>query len=129
MSLWMLPSALVVLLMTAGVLGAHLEVLTPGNGFYTFLAGTALALISSLSLGGAAAFASATGRLWRPRAVRGALLPLLATLMVVIPRLRRFSRRKAGKWRELVISSFGAVAVGAGVPGTGGGGSTGWGVA
>ena len=85
--LWSLPSAVVLVLVTIGPLGAYLEVLSPAQGFYLFGFGILAGAVSGLLFSGAAAFASLTGRAWRGRALRSALIPLGVTLAVVVPRL------------------------------------------
>ena len=85
---WQLP-ALVSLALVVGVpLLAWLGVLGP-NSFFTFLIGVAIAAIATIGFGAAGAFASATGRPWRSRAVRAGLIPLVLTLAVVAPTLLR----------------------------------------
>jgi uncharacterized protein (DUF1499 family) len=86
--LWSLPSILVAGLAIAGPLGAFTGVLSPWAGFRLFLAGGAIALVSAIALGGAAAVGSLRGSPWRPRAVRAALVPVAATLLVFALQLR-----------------------------------------
>jgi uncharacterized protein (DUF1499 family) len=82
--LWHVPSILVASLLLAGWLGAYTGVTGPERGFGLFLAGIFAAALSALGLAGAAAVGAATGRAWRRRAVRGAVLPLLLTAAVLL---------------------------------------------
>ncbi len=83
--LWLLPSIVVVVLVACGLLGAYSETLSPALGFYLFLGGVVLGALSGLVLAAASAFASATGRDWRGRAVRAAAIPLGVALAVILP--------------------------------------------
>lgn len=82
--MWMTPTILVLLGIALGPLGANSGVLAPGTGFFTFLGASVLALASAVVLGGAAAVGSALGKPWRGRAVRGAIVPLLVAIGVVV---------------------------------------------
>lgn len=86
--LWQLPGLAALVLVLGGMLGANTGVLTPAAGFQAFFLGTAIAALSALVIGGAAAIASALGRSWRGPAARGAILPLLVTLAVILPNFR-----------------------------------------
>lgn len=81
--IWLIPSALVVLLMGLGPLGAWAGWLEPMLGFRLFLVGFLVAAISAVVLGGAAAVGSALGKAWRRPALLGAIVPLAATAFIV----------------------------------------------
>jgi uncharacterized protein (DUF1499 family) len=84
MSLWMLPSALVVALLVLGPLLARLEWVPPFTGFLMFLGGTLLAIVSAVAFSGAAGIASALGKVWRGRALRAAIVPLVAMIAILL---------------------------------------------
>ncbi len=84
---WNVPGILVLALVVGGVGGAYSGALAPSVGFSTFSSGVLLAALSALGLGGAAALGSALGRSWRGAAVRGAAIPLIVMLAVVLPNL------------------------------------------
>lgn len=84
--LWYLPSVLIALLMALGAAGAYTRLLSPGVGFSLFFLGIGIALLATLILAALSAFGAAWGKDWRPRAVRGALLPMGAVLLVVVPK-------------------------------------------
>ena len=86
-STWMLPSLLIALLLVMGLGGAYTQILEPYVGFRLYMGGALLSALSAIGLGAAAAIASALGRGWRSSAVKGAALPLLATLVIVGPQL------------------------------------------
>jgi hypothetical protein len=94
--LWLLPSIVIVILMSVGVGGAFTEILSPAVGFRLFLVGIALAFLSTVGLTGAAAFASAGGRAWRVTALHAALVPLLVTVPVTITLLVQDRSQEAG---------------------------------
>lgn len=83
MSVWRTPSLIIAALLALGPLAAHFEILAPLQGFALFGFGVVFALISAISLGGAAAFAALYGRAWRGRALRGALFPLAVVVIVL----------------------------------------------
>ncbi len=79
--LWHVPGILVALLVVGAPLAAWL-----GAGpaaFYPFMIGVLIGLVSTITLAGAAAFASTTGREWRSAAVRATVAPLVLTLTVL----------------------------------------------
>ncbi len=82
--MWMLPTVLILLGIGLGPLGAYTGLLEPDIGFSTFLGAALLALVSAVALGGAAAFGSAFDKAWRGRAVRGAIVPLVVSIGVVV---------------------------------------------
>ncbi len=84
MSLWMLPSVLIVALFVLGPLVAHLEWVAPLTGFSLFLGGAALSLLAAVAFAAAAGLASALGKAWRGRALRAAIVPLVAMVALVI---------------------------------------------
>jgi uncharacterized protein (DUF1499 family) len=75
--LWMMPTYLILAGVLLGPLGATTGLLGGLSGFYIFLGSILLAAVSAIGLGGAAAFASATGKLWRGAAVRATVVPLV----------------------------------------------------
>ena len=75
--MWMLLTVLILLGISLGPLGAYTGLLEPGTGFFTFLGAALLALVAAVALGGAAAFGSG-------RAVRGAIVPLVVSIGVVV---------------------------------------------
>lgn len=85
--IWWVPSIVVVILVLGSPLLASLGLVGPSPAFRAFFAGVGIAAISAVGLGGAAAFASATGRAWRGAAVRAAAIPLLLVLGVLLPNL------------------------------------------
>lgn len=86
-NLWRAPSLIILGLLIFGPLAARLAWLRPEVGFRLFSLGILTAALGSLTLGGAAAFASATGRAWRGSAVRAAALPLAVFLIVMLSNL------------------------------------------
>jgi uncharacterized protein (DUF1499 family) len=91
MTLWLIPSVLIAILIAVGPLGALSGVLGPERGFGLFFLGVGLTLLSLPVFGGAAAFASATGKSWRGKAVRAAIVPLLVFLGLILPRLGKLN--------------------------------------
>ena len=82
--LWWLPTAAILGLMAVGAGGASLRLLEPGPGFRLFGLGIVIAATSALLLSGAGALASARGSSWRGDAVRGAALPVLVSLILLV---------------------------------------------
>jgi len=78
--LWMVPSYMILTLLVLGPLTAYSGALTPIRGFSLVFLAVVIAVVFGIALAGAAAFASATGKAWRPRALRAALVPLLVAL-------------------------------------------------
>jgi len=85
MRLWLLPSIIILLLISLGPLGANLRVLEPGLGFNLFFLGVALSVVTAVLLAGGAAFAAVSGRAWRRRALAGAVVPILVAVGVIGP--------------------------------------------
>jgi len=84
--LWYVPTYVIVTLLVAGPLGAFLGLFPGLTGFSLMLLGLLVGVVFGIGLAGAAAFAAATGKAWRPRAVRAAAVPLavgVATLFLV----------------------------------------------
>jgi uncharacterized protein (DUF1499 family) len=84
MSVWMIPSVLVLALVVLGPLGAYTRLLGPERGFQLFFFGVVLALVSAVALAGIAAVGAVFGRAWRGRALRGALVPIAVIAAVLI---------------------------------------------
>jgi len=82
---WLVPSIVIVLLVTISPLLAWTRVLAPDTAFGPFFVGAFLAFLSVPTLAGAAAFASATGRSWRGRAAIGAIVPFLVVAVLILP--------------------------------------------
>jgi uncharacterized protein (DUF1499 family) len=78
--LWMVPSYMILTLIVLGTLGAFTGVLPPFRGFSLVFLAVVTSVVFGIALAGAAAFASATGKAWRPRALRGAILPLIIAI-------------------------------------------------
>jgi uncharacterized protein (DUF1499 family) len=72
---WHAPAVAVAVPLILGPLGAWLRVLHPDVGFFLFGMALFLAVAASVGLGAAAAYATVTGRAWRPSALRAALVP------------------------------------------------------
>ena len=81
--LWYAPTYAIVTLLILGPLLAFLHVVPPLAGFSLILLAILTGLVFGIGLAGAAAFASVTQKSWRPRAVRGALLPLSVGLLAI----------------------------------------------
>jgi uncharacterized protein (DUF1499 family) len=80
----MVPSYMILTLIGLGTLGAFSRVVPPFFGFrFVFLA-VAMSVVFGIALAGAAAFASATGKSWRPRALRAAIVPLVIAIPAFI---------------------------------------------
>jgi uncharacterized protein (DUF1499 family) len=88
MNWWMTPTWLVALLLVFGAIAANRGWLEPIQGFSFFLGGSIVALLSAVGLAGAAAIGAALGKPWRRSAVVGAIVPLLATVWLVLSRLK-----------------------------------------
>lgn len=82
--LWWLPTAAIVGLMALGAGGASLRLLGPGPGFRLFGLGIVIAATSALLLSGAGALASARGSPWRGDAIRGAALPVVISVILLV---------------------------------------------
>jgi len=78
--LWMVPSYMILTLIVLGTLAAFTGILTPFRGFSFVFLGVVTSVVFGIALAGAAAFASATGKSWRPRALRAAIVPLLVAI-------------------------------------------------
>ncbi len=78
--LWMAPSYMVLTLIAVGTVGAFTGGLTPVLGFSLVFLGILTSVVFGIALAAAAAFASATGKSWRPRALRSAIIPLVIAL-------------------------------------------------
>lgn len=83
MSLWMIPSAIVLVLIGVGLLGAYTRVLGPEVGFGMFAAGFVLALVFAIALAGLGAVGAVFGKPWRGGALRGALVPIVVAGVVL----------------------------------------------
>jgi uncharacterized protein (DUF1499 family) len=81
--LWYVPTYAIVTLLVIGPLLAFLHVVAPIVGFSFILLAVLVGLVFGMGLAAAAAFASATGKSWRQRAVRGALVPLAVALLAI----------------------------------------------
>jgi len=81
-SLWYVPSALVLLLVCGGVLGAHLEALAPETGFRGFFWGMGVAALSLLPFGSALLLEPL-----RATALRALLIPVLVLLVGGLPNM------------------------------------------
>jgi len=78
--LWMVPSYMIVTFLILGPLAAYTGMLTPVRGFSLVFLAVVIGVVFGIALAGAAAFASATGKAWRPRALRAAIIPMLVAL-------------------------------------------------
>ncbi len=87
MSLWMIPSALVLALVVIGVLGAYTRVLGPELGFQLFFLGVGLSIVFAVALAGIAAVGAVLARPWRGSALRGAIVPLVVVGGVLLSQL------------------------------------------
>lgn len=81
--LWSVPTYAIVTFLVIGPLGAYLHILPPLAGFSFVLLAVLVGVVFGIGLAAASAFAAATGKSWRQRAVRGALVPLLVGLPAV----------------------------------------------
>jgi len=82
--LWWVPSVLVACGMVLGPLAAFTELVDPWTAFRVFFAGSAIAVVSAVALGGAAAVGSLRSAPWRPQALRAAVIPVLATAVLLV---------------------------------------------
>ncbi|MEX2205177.1 MAG: DUF1499 domain-containing protein [Myxococcota bacterium] len=82
--LWMVPSYMILTLIVLGTLGAFTGVVSPFRGFSLVFLGIVTSVVFGIALAGAAAFASATGKSWRPRALRASIIPLLVAIPAFI---------------------------------------------
>lgn len=78
--LWMVPSYMIVTLIALGTAAAYTGVLSPFRGFSLVILAVMTSVVFGIALAAAAAFASAMGKAWRPRALRGAILPLIIAI-------------------------------------------------
>src|SRR5262245_29319342 len=78
--LWNVPTYAIVTFLVLGPLLAYLHVVPPLVGFSFVLLAILTGVVFGIGLAAAAAFASVTNKSWRPRAVRGAILPLIVGL-------------------------------------------------
>ncbi len=78
--LWLVPSYMILTLIVLGTLGAFTGVLPPFRGFSLVFLAVVTSVVFGIALAGAAAFASATGKTLRPRALRGAIVPLVIAI-------------------------------------------------
>ena len=81
--LWYVPTYAILTFLALGPLLAFLHVVPPLAGFSLVLLAVLVGVVFGIGLAGAAAFASVTQKSWRPRAVRGALLPLSVGLLAI----------------------------------------------
>ena len=81
--LWYVPTYAIVTFLVIGPLGAYLRILKPFAGFSFVLLAVLIGVVFGMGLAAAAAFAAATGKSWRQRAVRGALVPLSLGLLAI----------------------------------------------
>ena len=82
--LWWLPTAAILGLMALGAGGASLRLLGPGPGFRLFGLGIVIAATFALLLSAAGALASARGFSWRGDAIRGAALPVIISVILLV---------------------------------------------
>jgi uncharacterized protein (DUF1499 family) len=80
----MVPSYMILTLIALGTIGAFTGAVTPFRGFSLVFLGVVTSVVFGIALAGAAAFASATGKSWRPRALRGAIIPLIVAIPAFI---------------------------------------------
>jgi uncharacterized protein (DUF1499 family) len=78
--LWLVPTYAILTLAAVGPLAAHFRVLPPLAGFGLLFLAILIGIVFGIGLAAAAAFATATNKSWRPRALRAAIVPLLVGL-------------------------------------------------
>lgn len=78
--LWMVPTYMIVTFLVLGPLAGYLGALTPIRAFSLVFLAVVIGVVFGIAFAGAAAFASATGRTWRARALRASAVPLLIAL-------------------------------------------------
>src|SRR5262245_4400081 len=78
--LWSVPTYVIVTFLVIGPLAAYLHLVPPIAGFSFVLLAILVGIVFGIGLAGAAAFAAATGKPWRRRALRASLVPLLVGL-------------------------------------------------
>ena len=81
--LWLTPTFVILSLLLVGPVAAYAHILPPLAGFSLVLLAVLVGVVFGIGLAGAAAFATVTGKSWRPRAVRAAIVPLLVGLPVL----------------------------------------------
>lgn len=79
--LWMVPTYVILTLIVIGPLGSFLRVFSPLGGFQLVFLAVLVGVVFGIGLAGAAAYASVSGKTWRPRALRGSMLPLGIALL------------------------------------------------
>jgi uncharacterized protein (DUF1499 family) len=81
--LWLAPTFVIVSLLILGPLLAFFHVVPGIAGFSLVLLAILVGVVFGIGLAAASAFATVTNKPWRPRAVRGAIVPLLVGLPVL----------------------------------------------
>jgi uncharacterized protein (DUF1499 family) len=81
--LWLAPTFTILTFLFLGPLLAFLHVVPPLMGFSFVLLAVLVGVVFGIGLAGASAFATVMNKPWRPRAVRGAIVPLLVGLPVL----------------------------------------------
>jgi uncharacterized protein (DUF1499 family) len=81
--LWLVPTFVILTFLFLGPLLAFLHVVPPLAGFSLVLLAVLVGIVFGIALAGASAFATATNKPWRPRAVRASIVPLLVGLPVL----------------------------------------------
>jgi uncharacterized protein (DUF1499 family) len=79
--IWMVPTYVILTLLVIGPLGSFSRVFSPFGGFQLVFLAVLVGAVFGIGLAGAAAFASATGKTWRPRALRASIVPLGLALL------------------------------------------------
>jgi uncharacterized protein (DUF1499 family) len=96
--LWLVPTFAILTFLFLGPTLAFLHAIPPLMGFSFVLLAVLIGVVFGIGLAGASAFATATNRPWRARAVRAAIVPLLVGLpalglasMSKVPRIHDIS--------------------------------------
>jgi uncharacterized protein (DUF1499 family) len=76
----MVPTYVILTFLVIGPIAAFTHALSPIRGFSLVLLAILIGVVFGIALAGAAAYASATGKAWRPRALRAAIVPLLIAI-------------------------------------------------